>query len=150
MSEQLNKTLKQEAISLGLCRKWQREWGDCSEYELIDKYKRGIDFCIKNQYPTNEFIKENFNSDLLHENLIFVDEYINISDSPSGVYILNGECTGTLCFSEFAVATLYVRHSSNINILAGEFAKIFVRLYDDAEADVVEIENAEVRVYERR
>lgn len=148
--DNLSETLRQEARSLNLCDKWYNEWGDCDQQELIDKYVRGIDFCIEHQYPSNEFIKANFDRELLHTNLIFVDEHIDLKDAPSGIYILNGECDGTLWFNSWAAATVYVRHGSTVSIIADDFAKVFVRLYDEADAEVVELEDAVVKVYDRR
>lgn len=148
--ENLSETLKQQAVDLGLCRPWTEAWGDCDQQELIDKYKKGIDFCIDKQYPSNEFIKANFDRALLNANLIFVDEYLDFDMMPSGIYILNGECTGSIRFAPWTAATVYVRHSSHINIIAGDFAKVFVRLYDEAEAETEAEEGAVVRVYDRR
>ena len=128
----LSETLKQQAVDLGLCRPWTETWGDCDQQELIDKYKKGIDFCIDKQYPSNEFIKANFDRDLLNANLIFVDEYLDFDMMPSGIYILNGECSGSIRFAPWTAATVYVRHKSNVTIIADDFAKVFVRLYDEA------------------
>ena len=148
--ENLSETLKQQAVDLGLCRPWTEAWGDCDQQELIDKYKKGIDFCIDKQYPSNEFIKANFDRDLLHANLIFVDEYLDFDMMPSGLYILNGECSGSIRFAPWTAATIYVRHKSNVTIIADDFAKVFVRLYDEAEAETEAEESAVVRVYDRK
>ena len=146
----LRETLKQQAVDLGLCRPWTEAWGDCDRQELIDKYKKGIDFCIDKQYPSNEFIKANFDRALLNANLIFVDEHIRLDDAPSGIYILNGECSGSIRFAPWTAATVYVRHTSNVRIIAGDFAKVFVRLYDEAEVETEAEESAVVRVYDRK
>lgn len=148
--ENLSETLKQQAVDLGLCRPWTEAWGDCDQQELIDKYKKGIDFCIDKQYPSNEFIKANFDRDLLNANLIFVDEYLDFDMMPSGIYILNGECSGSIRFAPWIAATIYVRHKSNVTIIADDFAKVFVRLYDEAEAETEAEESAVVRVYDRK
>lgn len=150
MVNNLSETLKRQAISLGLCREWTEAWGECGQQELIDKYKKGIDFCIANQYPTNDFIKANFDQALLHDNLIFVDEHISLMDAPDGVYVINGESSGTLHFGGYAAATVYLRHRSKLNVIAEGEAKVFIRLYDEAEANVCGLENAVVKVYERR
>lgn len=148
----LSETLKHEAIGRALCAKWQNEWADDSDQQtLIDKYKCGLDFVIKQgEWPTNEFIKANFDRELLHDNLIFVDEDIDLECAPSGIYVLNGECSGRLWFGQWAVATIYVRHSSKIRIEADRFAKIFVRLYDNAEVEYNINGSAVVKVYDRR
>lgn len=146
----LSETLKQQAVDLGLCRPWTEAWGNCDQQELIDKYKKGIDFCIDKQYPSNEFIKANFDRALLNENLIFVDEHIRLDDAPSGIYILNGECSGSIRFAPWTAATVYVRHKSNVTIIADDFAKVFVRVYDEADAEVVELDEAVIKMYDRR
>lgn len=150
--DNLSEILKREAVERNLCDKWTAEWANDSDQQtLIDKYVTGIDFIIKQgEWPTNEFIKANFDQELLHDNLIFVDEDINLKDAPSGVYIFNGECSGTLRFEQWAAATIYVRHNSKIRIETDSFDKIFVRLYDNAEVDCDIDESAVVKVYDRR
>lgn len=147
----LNEELRSEAVKKGLCAKWQSDWADNkTPQELIEMYKRGIDFGIANQYPSNEYIKANFDRELLNRNLVFVDEDIDLTDAPSGVYILNGECSGTIHVAPWSVATLYLRHDTNVQIEAGDFARVFIRLYDNSNATVSAAENAIVKVYDRR
>lgn len=148
----LSQTLKKEAIDRGLCSEWASKWSDSlSQQELIDRYVSGIDFIIQQgEWPTNDFIKTNFDRDLLHKNLIYVDEHIDLKEAPNGVYILNGECSGTLWFNSWAAATVYVRHNSNVTIIADDFSKVFVHVYDEANAEVVELDEAVVKVYDRR
>ena len=146
----LSETLKQQAVDLGLCRPWTEAWGDCDQQALIDKFVNGIDFCLERNWPTPEFIKANFDRNLLNANLIFVDEYLDFDMMPSGIYILNGECSGSIRFAPWTAATVYVRHTSNVKIIAGDFAKVFVRLYDEAEVETEAEEGAVVKVYDRR
>lgn len=63
----LSRTLLNQAITLGLCQPWQQSWGTPDQQGLIDKWLHGIDFAIKHNYPTNTFIKENFDKDILHK-----------------------------------------------------------------------------------
>lgn len=147
----LSEILKREAVERNLCAQWTAEWADNSDQQtLIDKFKKGIDFCLDRDWPSNDFIKANFDRDLLNANLIFVDEYVDMDMSPSGIYILNGECSGRIRFEQWAAATIYVRHGSKVRIEADRFAKVFVRLYDNAEAEVVELDDAVAKVYDRR
>ena len=149
--DKLNKELRSEAVKKGLCAKWQSDWTDNkTPQELIEMYKRGIDFGIANQYPSNEYIKANFDRELLHCNLVFIDEDIDFTNAPSGVYILNGECSGTIRVAPWSVVTLYLRHYSNVQIEAGDFARVFIRLYDNSDATVSAAENAIIKVYDRR
>lgn len=147
----LSNILKKQAIALGLCHQWTQAWADDSDQQtLIDKFVKGIDFCLDRQWPSPEFIKANFDRDLLNANLIFVDEFLDFDMMPSGIYIINGECTGTIRLAPWVAATVYVRHSSKITIVANDFAKVFVRLYDEADVEVDSDESAVVKVYDKR
>ena len=147
----LNEELRNRAIECGLCAKWQTEWdSNRTPQELIEMWKRGIDFGIAHDFPSNDFIKSNFDRTLLHKNLIFVDEYLNLEDAPSGVYVINGNCRGTLRFRDWNVATIYLRHNSEINIIAEGESKVFVKQYDYSMVAICELEEAVVRVYDRR
>lgn len=149
--DNLSDILKREAVELGLCAQWTTEWADGSDQQtLIDKFKRGIDFCLERGWPTPEFIKDNFDRELLNANLIFVDEYLDFDMMPSGIYIINGECSGTIRFAPWVAATVYVRHTSNVRIIAEDFAKVFIRVYDGAEVDVSQQGGAIAMVYDKR
>lgn len=147
----LNVILRQQAVDLGLCERWQHDWNsDKDQQELIDMWKRGIDFALLHNYPATDFIKSNFDRALLNGNLIYVDEHIDLNDAPSGIYIINGECSGTIRLPQWSVATVYVRHNSKVRIEAGDFAKVFIRLYDNTEVEAEAKESAVVKVYDRR
>lgn len=145
----LIETLKRQAETLNACKKGLRNFPE-TEQGMIERWKENIDFALDNQFPSVEIIRDDFDRSLLHENLIFVDEHLNIEKAPNGIYVLNGACTGVLHFREWAAATVYVRHESHIHIIAEDFAKVFVRLYDGGEADVCDIGDSVVKVYDRR
>lgn len=147
----LSDTLKQQAVNLGLCHKWTEAWADNSDQqELINKFVKGLDFCLERDWPSTEFIKANFDRDLLNSNLIFVDEYVDMDMAPSGIYILNGECSGRIRLAPWTAATIYLRHNSKITIVAEDFSKVFIRLYDESDVEVDSDESAVVKVYDRR
>lgn len=149
--ESLSDTLKRQAHELSACHKAMRNWPENGEPQaLIELWKNNIDFALEKDFPTLEFIKANFDRDLLNSNLIFVDEFVDMDMAPSGIYILNGECSGRIHLAPWTVATFYVRHSSKINIVADDFAKVFVRVFDEADVEVDSDESAVVKVYDRR
>lgn len=142
----LNSELRGHAVSYGLCTQWQGDWqNNKSQQELIEMYIRGIDFCIEHDYPSVEYIKANFDRDLLHKNHVFADEPVAGGDN--GVYVVNGKCSGKLSFGKFAAATLHLRHDSELNIEVEGCAKIFVSVYDRAKVHVKQSDVAKVYVY---
>lgn len=145
MEKGLSETLKDKAIRLGLCDEWTSQWGMPDKQGLIDKYIHGIDFCIKHDYPSIEFIKRNFEKDLLHENNIFVDEDVQ-SRNLKCVAVLNGGCTGTLLFDGYSTCTVYARHNSNVTIDCSYMSKVFIHVYDRAKVKALQSQCASVYI----
>lgn len=145
----LSKTLRHQAETLNACKKGLRNFPE-TEKGMIERWKENIDFAIENDFPTIEVMKEGFDRSLLHENLVYVDEDIYLEDAPSGVYVINGNCRGTLRFRDWNVATIYLRHNSEINIIAEGESKVFVKQYDGSAVAICELEEAVVGVYDRR
>lgn len=134
--------LRDEAVGLGLCEQWRGEWFDGQgDDELIDKFKRGIDFCILHDWPSVEYIKGHFDKDVLHGHGVYVDEALGgvtaeHTTAGDGGVVLLGRCTGRLRFGGFDVATVYVRHACDVEIVVGDFARVDVRVYEHGKAAV--------------
>lgn len=147
--EELNNALKNMAVKNGLCEKWTNEWRDSFRIEeWLDMYVRGQDFCIKHDYPPVAFIKENFKREDLHKHRIFIDEEVMMNDAQHGFYIFLGHCTGSITFDDFAAATLYVRHTSDITVTAKGAARVFVSIHEKAECKTKVYQSAVVKRYD--
>lgn len=143
----LNNTLKRQAIGLGLCSEWTEEWRDNEDRQsLIDKYLEGIDFVIEHDWPSVDFIKENFESELLTKNGIYVDGFMSMN-SHSGTLVFLGDSKAKLSFKNFDCCRIYARHDSEININVSGFSKIFIHAYDNAKIHIVSDNQAKVYIY---
>lgn len=135
----LNKILKDRAVDLGLCGQWQKQWsGNWDECKLIAKYKEGIDFCLANHYPSNDFIKQNFTLHSLRQGGIFVDDTYSATDMRTVVALgaselivrYNGEHLGEVYITDNAKVSLTAKGSchvivhilGNANIIAHQYA----------------------------
>ena len=146
----LNQELKETAVGYGLCKHWQGMW---SHYfysdELIDMFIKGQDFCIEHDYPSLDFIRRNFSATDLQSNGVYVDAEID-SVLPSGTYVVMGESHGTMRFGRWTAAVVYLRHYSEIRLVADEMSKVQIRLYDNATVETEAAETARVKTYDRR
>ena len=148
----LSDRLKGEAISLGLCQQWQDGWrDDSSRDELADKFIRGIDFATKHNWPSPEFIKNNFDPAFRHKWGVFIDEDINQASKPlgalPGVLVFLGKNEGTLEFGRYDAKDIYVRHQGKLTIKASGNAMIHVTIYDDVELHAEATEDARIFIY---
>ena len=133
-----------------LCAEWTKAWKDNTNIDgLLDKYIKGIDFCIKNDYPPLDFCRENFEKEDLHRHNIYLDEYVEIADASSGVWVFVGDCEGEITFRDFSVGTIYLRHGSKIKVRTLGMSKVFVSLYDESEVEVEKLEYSTIKLYDR-
>lgn len=138
--------LKLQAESLGACEKGLDNLEKLNEQELVNRYIHFIDFCIEAQYPSNEFIKKNFDQDLLHRNNIYVDDFVERRNARQ-VVVIQGKSTGLLQYDGMTVADVYVRHDSEITIDCSRLSKVFISVYDNAKVNVNQRDGASVYVY---
>lgn len=142
----IGKQLKSQAESLGACEKGLNGLDRLNEQELINRYVHFIDFVIENDWPSNNFIKENFDKSLLEHNNIYVDaefERRNVRQ----VVVIQGESKGVLLFDGVTTSDVYIRHNSEVTIDCSRLSKIFISVYDNAKVNITQRGGAAVYVY---
>ena len=132
---EFQKELKEEAIRLGLCDKWQREWGTPDVDALCDKFIRGMDFCIKHDFPKVEYIHSHFNETDLHRNGIYTQGQC-VSINKKHVVAL-GNCEVDVYVTENDICDIYARHTSSIDLYVGDNAFVYISTYDKCKIRVI-------------
>ncbi len=142
----LSNKMKNEAVSLGLCAQWTAEWQDnSSKDEMVEKFVRGIDFCIGRNWPSTDVMKKCF-GDVIHNHGVYVDENV-VLKNPKTV-VLNGECVANIEYEWMDSGEIYVRHNSSLYLKVKGLSRVFVNLHDDAEAHIEVEDSARVFVYQ--
>jgi uncharacterized Rossmann fold enzyme len=142
----LGQKLKSQAESLGACERGLNGLEKLNEHELINRYVHFIDFGIENNFPSNEFIKDNFDKSLLEHNNIYVDAEFERRNARQ-VVVVQGKSVGRLLFDGFTTSDVYVRHNSEVDIDCSRMSKIFISVYDNAIVNVSQRDGASVYVY---
>jgi len=143
---ELSIKLREDARKVGLCDEWYKEWDDdTTKAELIGKYKRGLDFCIKHRWPSMAFIKKHFTQDFLRDNGILVDDTRSypVRDANRRLvylkdFVLLGESNATIRYSfRPHMCNVWVCDDSAIKVDVKYGAYILIHLFDNATANVV-------------
>lgn len=142
----VGKLLKSQAEALGACEKGLSGLEKLGEHELINRYIHFIDFAIDVNWPSNEFIKENFDKSLLEHNNIYVDAEFERRNARQ-VVVIQGESKGVLLFDGMTTSDVYIRHDSEVAIDCSRLSKIFISVYDNAKIHVTQRDGASVYVY---
>ena len=70
------KELAREARRLGICDEWHSELKRLTDKRaMVEMYVTGLDFCLSNDYPSNEYIRSNFKG-VMEEYGVFLDDEI--------------------------------------------------------------------------
>lgn len=154
--KQLSEQLRTDGTAKGLCQAYRiRISGSRSIEDLVRLFIRGIDFCVINDYPTLEFMRENFKGKSEPYGA-YVDDEVDEANLPHCV--LNGRCKAFLEYDGYCVSRIYARHDTEgaINVadhayvtidafdhshltvaVAGSDAKVLVNVYGDAQVECI-------------
>lgn len=147
--EAISQQLKAGAINNGLCQKWTEEWKEgLSLEDLYERWVKGYDFITEHRFPSDEYIKANFDHQWLREKRIFIDDEFE-SGGFYGYAFLHGKSTGTIILTHAYVATIYVRDNSVLNVGVGDIASAHITAYDNAEINVMQSMRSTVTVYKK-
>lgn len=141
----LSERMRQEAVGLGLCGKWQEKWTKDTDVDgMLRMFVDGQDFCIKHDWPSVAVLKR-YGGERLRAHGIYADEEFEARNVRTVIAV--GGCKGTVTADGRNVATVYARHSSRLRISVKGSARVFVETYDEAYVEVEKEDDAKVFVY---
>lgn len=133
--EELSRLLLGEATELGICDGWRRGWsGNATKQELVNKFLRGIDFCLRNKWPSPRFIAENFDSALLFKNGILANGRHSFLNPP--VCVALGDSSATIRIDGGNASRIYVNDKSRTMLAVNSTGKVIVEVRGEAYLDV--------------
>lgn len=112
---------------------------------MVEKFVKGIDFCIGRNWPSTKDMKKYF-GDVIHDHGVYVDENVDLQNPK--VVILNGECVANISYDWMDSGEIYVRHNSSLYLKVKGFSRVFVNLLDGAELHVECEDTAKCFVYQ--
>ena len=124
------------------------EWGNLLEFTddtdtLLDMYLKGIDFCLSNDYPSNDYIRRKFKGKMEHKG-IHLDEAIQVVNEKKVVCL--GSTNGTVEVNGYSISELFLKHQSNIELRAKDNCFCMVDLFDGSYLKVIASEKSKVCV----
>lgn len=142
----LSKELTKQALAAGAkkdCSIYQKLQAAESRSDLVQTYLDGIDFCLSNDFPSNDFIRKHFTGAMEQHN-VYLDNFVTLVD-PKQVVAL-GNTSGTVRIDEYNVCQAYIKHSSKLKIKAVDHSFVMIDVFDDASVEVEASGDAKVCV----
>ena len=143
-TKELNNTLREEGRFLGMCDEFYNEKWDYSQEQLVQRMFKGIDFCLKHHWPSNEFIKTNFSLDFLRSQGVFVDDEYSVCNVQESLVL--GGSKIRYRYSGKYYGNIRVRDHSSVNITARGNGLVIVHLFENSCVTVEQSEKAKVAV----
>lgn len=127
----LSKELAARARKKGICQEWHDELMSLKDKDaMCEMYLRGIDFCISNNYPGNDFVRSHFKG-VMEKHGVFLDDTVKVENKPKCVCL--GACSGCIDADGFNACEVFVKDSSEITITAKGNAFVMVDVFDNAK-----------------
>lgn len=144
MKNNLSKTLAKEAKKKGICKEWHTALKSLTDRKaMVEMYLRGIDFCLRNDYPANDFIKAHF-GDIAPRMGVFVDSEISVENSPKCVCL--GQTFGNIKTDNFNVTEIFAKHQAELNVIATHNAFVMIDVFDESVVNIHAQDRAKVCV----
>jgi hypothetical protein len=138
----VSKELAKQAKANGICAEWHADLKQMEDIEkLLDMYISGIDFCLSNDYPSNDYIRANFKGKMEHRG-VFLDHDLKVAGQRTVVAL--GSCTGEVYVSGYDVSEIYLKHDSEIVLHVSGNSFAMVDMFDNSKLSIVASDNAKV------
>ena len=138
------KELARQAKKAGICEEWHSQLKQLTDKEaMIDMYIRGIDFCLSNDYPSNDYIRDNFKG-VMESKGIFLDDEITLGNPRRCVAL--GRTSGSVVVGGYGVCEVFAKHDSVLVVSASGNAFVEVDMFDSSEVSVHTTEHAKVHI----
>lgn len=140
----LSKELARQAKAKGICAPWHAQLLTLQDKEaMVDMYLKGIDFCLANDYPQNDFIRTHFKG-VMEAKGVFLDDNIKVENKPKCVCL--GATQGRIDVNGFEVCEVFAKHNAELNVVAKNNAFVMIDIFDDAVVCIYASDRAKVCV----
>lgn len=138
----IGKELANAAKKKGICKEWFNNMKGLDDKEaLIEMYVKGIDFCLANDFPSNDYIRTNF-AGKMEAYGVHLDEFLNTVNDRRVVAL--GNCLGRIEVNRFGVSEVFVKHESDLVIVAKDNSFVMIDMFDSTKLKVIASEDAKV------
>ncbi|WP_373775899.1 hypothetical protein [Porphyromonas loveana] len=143
-TKKIAKQLAKDAKEKGICKEWHDDLKRLdNKRKMIDMYIRGIDFCLSNEFPSNDYIRDNFKGHMEDQG-VFLDDRIDLTNFRRCVAL--GKTSGNVLVTDYGVCEVFAKHQSKLIINAKGHAFVEIDMFDDSNVTVIASDSARVHV----
>jgi hypothetical protein len=138
----ISSELAKQAKIKGICQEWYLILKNEKDIDsLLDMYIKGLDFCLSNNYPSNDYISKNFKGKM-ESHGIHLNEFLDIVNERKVIAL--GKTTGTVKIKDYEVSEIFVKNNSELTIMASGNSFVMIDIFDDSKVIVFASDDAKV------
>lgn len=140
----LGKELAKSGKKAGMCKPVNERLKMTEDKdEMCRMFINGIDFCLANNFPSNDFIRANFTG-TINKHGIHLDEQIKLVNERKAVLL--GNCSGSIEIDGFSVSEIFIKHNSRVYLSVKENAFVMIDIFDNSTVIITATDNSKVVV----
>lgn len=140
----IGKELANLAKKKGICKEWYNSMKGLDDKDsLIEMYVKGIDFCLANDFPSNDYIRANF-AGKMEAYGVHLDELLNTANDRRVIAL--GNCRGRIEINAFGVSEVFLKHESDLVVVAKDHSFVMIDMFDNSRLHVIASADAKVCV----
>lgn len=144
MKSTISQTLAAGAKKKGICKNGLDQLLK-TQYtaDFVQLYVDGLEFCLVNDFPSNDFIREHFKGKMEPQGVHLDEVFMTKNDRR---VIALGKCNAIVDLNGFSVCELFVKHNSEISLRTYGHAFAMIDVFDDSKLTVRAFESSTVIV----
>lgn len=103
---------------------------------------RGLDFCLKYRYPTNDFIVKHFELDFRRKSNVFVNDKYSILNASQALILGTSEVTAR--YNAWNHGTIYIRDNAQLKLITKTRCFVIVHLFDEAYVTAEQLDKSKI------
>ena len=142
----INRDMAKAAEAAGVCKEWHERLLHTTDLQsLSDLYFNGIDFCIKKQVPSIEYLRQ-LGAQILEPIGIYVDGKPSLGNCRRAAFY--GSCEGYAVYSGYNTGQLYLTGQTRLRVIAQGNAVVVIDAFDSSVLEVEARGDARITVFQ--
>lgn len=127
-----------------ICEEWAEKISNVTSVDdLLKMYVAGIDFCLQNNFPSNEDLVKLVGSKI-NQYGVYVDSRVGESNNP--FIVLLGSCKADLSYTGYGTGQLFVKHQSKAKIKVSGSSFLVIDCFENSELSVNASSNSKILI----
>ncbi|KUY20920.1 Uncharacterised protein [Elizabethkingia miricola] len=131
------------AVERGICKEWRNKMSKASIEDYCKMFFKGSDWAMEKDFPSLGLLRKYKTTS--HYGL-YTDAKAKKKNAKQIAFF--GESNSELEYDEHHIGEIYIRHKSNIKIIAKDYCFLIITIADGATVEIEAEENTKVTVFQ--